>query len=62
MYVPRSALTSTVARGRRLDAARHLLASGSCGAGARWLFAFEDEDGDKGVNDGGCNGVGLDRE
>ena len=57
MYVPRSALTSTVAGGRRLDAARRLLASGSCGAGARWLFAFEDEDGDKGVNDGGCNGV-----
>ena len=60
MYVPRSALTSTVAGGRRLDAARRLLASGSCGAGPRWLFAIEDEDGDKGVNDGDCNGV--DRE
>ena len=60
MYVPRSALTSTVAGGRRLDADRRLLASGSCGAGARWLFEIEDEDGDKGVNDGDCNGV--DRE
>ena len=56
MYVPRSALTSTVARGQRLDADRRLLASGSCGAGARWLFAFEVGDGDKGVNNGGCNG------
>ena len=60
MYVPKSALTSTVAGGRRWDAARRLLALGLDGAGARLSFLLEDEDGDKEVNNG--NGDGVDRE
>ena len=60
MYVPKSALTSTVAGGQRWDTAWRLLASGSDGAGDRLSFLLEDEDGDKEVNDG--NGNGVDRE
>ena len=61
MYVPKSALTSTVAGGWRWDAAQRLLASGSDGAGARLSFLLEDEDGDKKVNDGNGNGVDSER-